>query len=126
MVSSPDGPTVGPGPSVGTFPAIPVKTWSLLTTSGVPYTLAVLPDASLWLQFGVSVPVQLDPLAMGQAMSDVSTTITQVLQANATCPFTKSVTVGTNAFTLQCDLPNKHANQFHHDPTTQLYYLPDD
>lgn len=100
-----------------------VKTWQLKTVQGVPYTLSVLGDGSLWLSFGTTGAItnaQLNPLDFSPAMSDVMATIAQVVEANAVCTQTKNL----GAVTLVCDRTNGHSS-FHHDAATMTYWLPD-
>jgi hypothetical protein len=103
--------------------AVPVKTWGLVTVDGKPYRLAVMTDASLWLQFGTSPPAQLDPVALGNAMTDVTAVIASIVSANALCPHTRALP-GTT-YILTCDLPNNHKSVFHHDPASGVFWLAD-
>jgi hypothetical protein len=102
-----------------TNPAV-AKSWSLRTVQGLPYTIAVLTDASLWLTFGAT-RVQLNPADFGPAVAEVQATIAQVLATITLCPATQVV----GAVTLTCDKHAGHAESFHHQPNGGPYWLAD-
>ncbi len=103
------------------------KKWDLLTVDNKPYTLGVLTDATLWLQWtnldGTKVNVQLDPASHSVAVNEALTALAEVKAANATCTVTFVVLSGS--YTLRCDLPNGHRMPVHHDPGTNIYWQRD-
>jgi hypothetical protein len=112
-------PTDTPPPAP---PGTVVKAWTLNTLAGVPFTLSVMADASLWLVFDNTL-APLDFSVFGPAMSQISDTIAQVVQANSVDPATKTVGTAPNTVTITCDLPYGHASNFHHDPASDTYWM---